>query len=437
MTLNPIDNESRLRTCPACANLTPADADACVYCGALTAEAEQKAHEAASEYRFLRALFTRSNPFTMIFIGINVGVFVLMGLAGGFALTSVNPEVLIGFGAKQNSLISQQHQYWRLITSIFIHIGFIHLFLNNYALWIIGQEIEQIYGSARFLLLYLATGIAGSLSSYVFNPDATSAGASGAIFGLFGVMATFAFKYRKEIPKALSRDIMRRVLPIIAINLAFGFSVRIVDNAAHIGGLLAGSALAFAVPYMRPDEKQTPSGWRTLQAICLGLILVSFVSAFRAYDGPQLAISNLTRRTGSRVRIPAADLDDFANSLRAADRLLVDSFRSTTEALDSRSGWVEVTGTRESIDRGIQTVMSAPQIDDESEKYRNRLLDLLTQQKSIVSEGVQSMSLNRIKLRQDEEDLIARRNQFVSDFGQWWPGFLKRHGYREAKTEDR
>jgi hypothetical protein len=81
--------------------------------------------------------------------------------------------------------------------------------------------------------------------------------------------------------------------------------------------------------------------------------------------------------------------------------------------------------------------MSAPQIDDESEKYRNRLLDLLTQQKSIVSEGVQSMSLNRIKLRQDEEDLIARRNQFVSDFGQWWPGFLKRHGYREAKTEDR
>ena len=405
-------------------------ADACVYCGALTAEAEAKAREAESEYRFLRTLFTRSNPFTMIFIGINVGMFVLMGLAGGFGLTSVDPEVLRSFGAKQNTLITEQHQYWRLITSIFIHIGFIHLFLNNYALWIIGQEIEQIYGSARFVVLYLATGIVGSLGSYLFYPEATSAGASGAIFGLFGVMATFAFKYRKEIPKTLSRDIMRRVLPIIAINLAFGFSVKIVDNAAHIGGLLAGIALAFAVPYMRPDEKQTPSGWRAVQAICLGLILVSFVSAFRAYNGPQLAIANLTRRAGSSV-------EQFSNSIQAADQLLVDSFRPTIEALESRSARVEVTAARDSIDRAIQTVMSTPRIDDESEKYRNRLLDLLTQQKSIVSEAIQSISMNRIKLRQDEEALIARHNRFVSDYSQWEDGFLKKHGYRRGTGEDR
>jgi membrane associated rhomboid family serine protease len=348
----------------------------------------------------------------MIFIGINVGVFVLMGLAGGFALTSVDPEVLIGFGAKQNSLISQQHQYWRLITSIFIHIGFIHLFLNNYALWIIGQEIEQIYGSARFVVLYLATGIVGSLGSYLFNPQATSAGASGAIFGLFGVMATFAFKYRKEIPKTLSRDIMRRVLPIIAINLAFGFSVKIVDNAAHIGGLLAGIALAFVVPYMRPDEKQTSSGWRAAQTICLGLIFVSFVSAFRDYNGPRLAISNLTRRAGSSVM-------EYSKRIQAADKVLVDSFRPTIEALDSRRVPVELTATQESIDRAIQTVTSAPKINDESEKYRNRLLDLLTQQKSIVSEAIQSMSMNRIKLLQDEDALIARHNRFVSDYSEW------------------
>ena len=213
MTLNPITSEPAARKCPVCGNPTPASSPACIHCGALYDEAEKAAREAATEYNFLSALFTRSNPFTMIFIGINVGVFVLMGLAGGFALTSVDPEVLRGFGAKQNNLIAEQHQYWRLITSIFIHIGFIHLFLNNYALWIIGQEIEQIYGSARFVALYLATGVAGSVGSYIFNPEATSAGASGAIFGLFGVMATFAFKYRKEIPKALSRDIMRRVLP--------------------------------------------------------------------------------------------------------------------------------------------------------------------------------------------------------------------------------
>jgi len=161
MTLNLIASEPQFRKCPACGNPTPAESVACAFCGALVSEADVAARETASEDRFLRALFTRSNPFTMIFIGVNVGVFVLMCLAGGFAVTSVNPEVLRGFGAKQNDLIAEQHHYWRLITAIFIHIGIIHLFLNNYALWIIGQEIERIYGSARFVVLYLVTGVIG------------------------------------------------------------------------------------------------------------------------------------------------------------------------------------------------------------------------------------------------------------------------------------
>jgi len=374
------------------------------------------AREAATEYHFLSALFTRPNPFTMIFIGINVGVFVLMSMAGGFATTSVDPEVLRGFGAKQNNLIANQHQYWRLITSIFIHIGVIHLFLNNYALWIIGQEIEQIYGSARFVVLYLLTGVIGSLGSYVFNPHATSAGASGAIFGLFGVMATFAFKYRREIPKTLSREIRRRVLPVIAINLAFGFSVRIVDNAAHIGGLLAGIALALAVPYMRPAEKLTPFFWRTLQIICLAVISVSFVSAFRNYSGPQLALSNLARR-------PAPRLTAYAERLEEGDRLLVESFRSFDEALDGRKGTAAVNQGIESVEQGIRAVKSAPPINPQADQYVTRLLDLMAQQKNLLSDLAQTNSANRINLRQAEEALIASHNRFVSDFEEWLRGF--------------
>lgn len=427
MTLTPPANEPQLRTCPVCGNATPVDIAACVHCGSLYAEAEKAAHEAARDFSFLSALFTRPNPFTMIFIGINVGVFVLMGLAGGFALTSVDSEVLRGFGAKQNELIADHHQYWRLITSIFIHIGFIHLFLNNYALWIIGQEIEQIYGSARFVVLYLVTGVVGSVGSYVFNPEATSAGASGAIFGLFGVMATFALKYRKEIPKTLSREIMRRVLPIIAINLAFGFSVKIVDNAAHIGGLLAGIALALAVPYMRPDEKRTPPAWRAVQATCLVLVVVSFVSAFRNYNGPQLAFSNLTSRPGSSVVA-------FSDRIEEGDRLLVESFRSVEAALRNGDAAVEVEAARDSVDRGISAVMSAPAVDADSGKYRARLLGLLNQQKDILTGFAQSTAKDRASLRRDEQELIVQHNRFVSDYGEWWPGFLKEHGYRPADS---
>jgi rhomboid protease GluP len=430
MTLNPITSEPQFRACPACGNPTPAASVACAFCGALSEEADVATRETALEDRFLRALFTRSNPFTMIFIGVNVGVFVLMCLAGGFAVTAVNPEVLRGFGAKQNNLIAEQHEYWRLITAIFIHIGIIHLLLNNYALWIIGREIERIYGSARFVVLYLVTGVIGSIGSYVFYPQATSAGASGAIFGLFGVMATFAFKYRREIPEMLSREIRRRVLPVIALNLVFGFSVRIVDNAAHVGGLLAGIALALAVPYMRPNEKLTPLVWRALQMICLVVIFVSFVDAFRNYNGPQLTLSNLTRS-------PGPSMITYTERLEEGDRLLVESFKSFGEALDNRKGTADVKPAIDSVERGIRAVNSAPRIDPQADQYRTRLLDLLTQQKNLLSELAQSTSADGIRLSLAEVTLIDGHNRFVSDFDGWWPAFRKERGYRSGESNDR
>ena len=430
MTLNPISSEPQLRQCPVCANLAPADAAACPHCGAVYSEVENAARQAATEYSFLSALFTRSNPFTMIFIGINVAVFVLMCLAGGFTLTSTDHQVLIGFGAKENSLIAEQHQYWRLISAIFIHIGFIHLFLNNYALWIIGQEIEQIYGSARFVALYLVTGVIGSLGSYAFSP-APSAGASGAIFGLFGVMATFAFKYRKEIPETLSREIRRRVLPVIAINLVFGFSIKIVDNYAHIGGLLGGVVLALAVPYMRPNEKRAPIAWRALQFICLVVIFVSFVAAFRDYSGPPLAFSNLTKR-----RVPS--VVPYFDRMKEGNQLLGESFRSLMTALENRNEVGDLRAATDAIDRGIGTVNSVPVVDPEADQYRARLLDLLTQQKNILNEFAQSSSPNkRARMTEAETKLLEQHRGFVAEYSKWLPGFLKKHGYQLEERPDR
>lgn len=427
--LNEALNETAFRTCPGCGNPTPADNPHCVHCGAGSVEAFAAQYKAASERLFLQALFTRSNPFTMIFIGINVGVFVLMCLAGGFAVTSVDPEVLRGFGAKQNDLIAGQHEYWRLITSIFIHIGIIHLVLNNYALWIIGQEIERIYGSARFVVLYLGTGVIGSLASYVFNPQATSAGASGAIFGLFGVMATFAFRYRKEIPDLLSKDIKRRVIPIIAINLIFGFSVKIVDNSAHIGGLLSGIALALIVPYMRPNERITPLAWRALQVICFAVILISFVDGSRGYNGPRLSISNLTSK-------PRPSVVAYFENMRDANRSLIESGR-TLAALRDRSDSPDVKPALDMVERGIRAVNSAPAIDARADQYRKQLLGLLNEQQEILTQFAQNDSKNLDALDKKEEALIERYSQFSSDYSKWLPGFLNEHGYQLGESNDR
>lgn len=429
--MNPITSEPQFKECPACWKPTPAASTSCVHCGTPIAQPAASG-ETATEYHFLRALFTRSNHFTMIFIGLNVGVFVLMCLAGGFSVMSVDPEVLRGFGAKQNDLIAEQHQYWRLITSMFIHIGLIHLFLNNYALWIIGQEIEQIYGSARFVVLYLVTGMIGSVGSYVFNPQATSAGASGAIFGLFGVMATFAFRYRREIPQMLSREIRRRVLPIIAINLVFGFSVKIVDNAAHIGGLLSGIVLALAVPYMRPNEKITPILWRALQTVCLALIFVSFLGAFRNYSGPQLAFTNLTRRPGSGIVT-------YFDRMQEGNRILGESFKSFEAIVTGRSGTGDVKQAIDTVERGIRAVDAVTRVDPQADQYRARLLELLTEQKKILNEFAQSIGNNRKReeLREEEYRLIDQAEQFVADYSKWLPGFLKEHGYELGQRDNR
>jgi membrane associated rhomboid family serine protease len=389
-------------------------------CGASSVEAVLAHRKLASEHRFLQALVTRSSPFTMIFIGVNVGVYGLMCLAGGIAVTAPDLAVLVGFGAKQNDLIANQHQYWRLVTSMFIHIGIIHLFLNNYALWIIGQEVERIYGSARFVVLYLVTGVLGSIGSFAFNPQATSAGASGAIFGLFGVIATFAFRYRSEIPEALSREIRRRVLPIIALNLVFGLSVQVVDNAAHIGGLLAGVVLSLIVPYKRPSEKRTPLAWRATQTICLIVIFASFIGAARNYDGPRLSISNLTG--GSRSGVVA-----YFEGMQEGRRALSESIESFSAIIDARIG--DVTAARDAVSRGLEATRSIPQLDTHADAFRDRLIQLLSEQQKLIDQFASADEKSWKSLESNEEQVIVRFRELLSEYDQWLPGFLKEHGY--------
>ena len=153
-----------------------------------------------TDLEFLQTVWTRRPHFTYVFLGINIAVFVLMTLAGG----TTNDSTLIAFGVKSNELINQG-QYWRFLTPVFIHIGILHLFFNSYALWMVGPQVEKLYGGARFVLLYVLTGIAGVAGSYWHRPEGLSAGASGAIFGLFGVLLVFGLRYRRHVPPFFSR----------------------------------------------------------------------------------------------------------------------------------------------------------------------------------------------------------------------------------------
>src|SRR5947199_9592695 len=188
---------------------------------------------------FLQAVWARRSTYTYVFFALNILVFLLMALAGG----STSAPTLMAFGVKSNAEIAKG-QWWRFVTPIFIHIGLLHLFFNSYALWIVGPQVEKLYGGGRFVVLYVLTGVAGVYGSYAYHPNTISAGASGAIFGLFGVRLAFGFRYRDSLPPFVKRAVGTGVLPLIVINLIIGFTTAEIHNSDRIDGLLPAVALA-------------------------------------------------------------------------------------------------------------------------------------------------------------------------------------------------
>ncbi len=172
----------------------------------------------------------QANYISYTLIALNLIVYYVLTAAGG----STNQDVLIRYGAKVNELISAG-EYWRFLSSTFIHIGEMHLAFNLYALWVLGPFAEIRFGHGRFIALYLVSGICASIASYLFS-TAISAGASGAIFGIMGGLLYYSWQH----PELWKSGFGKNLLVVIAVNLGFGFVQPGIDNYAHLGGLLSG-----------------------------------------------------------------------------------------------------------------------------------------------------------------------------------------------------
>ncbi|MCX8067563.1 MAG: rhomboid family intramembrane serine protease [Anaerolineae bacterium] len=154
-------------------------------------------------------------------------------------------DLVILLGAKINQLIVSG-EWWRLLTAIFLHADFLHIAFNSYALYTFGTRLESIYGQGRFLALYLLSGVAGSALSFALSPRA-AVGASGAIFGVIGGLATYYYRYRKQL--SAGSGPLANVVIVMLYNLFYGFIVPGIDNWGHLGGLLAGTVLGwFFIP---------------------------------------------------------------------------------------------------------------------------------------------------------------------------------------------
>lgn len=201
---------------------------------------------------------------TVSLIIINVIVFILMYI---FGKGSQDAFTLIKFGAFQKELILGG-EYYRLITSAFLHIGIFHLLFNCYALYVIGRQLESFLGKIKFLIIYFVSALCGSLMSMIF-PISISAGASGAIFGLLGSLLYFGYNYRVYLGTVLKSQI----IPLILINLIFGFMVSGINNAAHIGGLIGGILITMSLGIKYKSKKSEQINGIVLLSIFLGFLI--------------------------------------------------------------------------------------------------------------------------------------------------------------------
>jgi rhomboid protease GluP len=174
---------------------------------------------------------------TQAIVGINVLVFLGMVLSG-VSLTSPTPLQLVTWGANFAPL-SLGSQPWRMLSSNYVHIGIIHIFFNMWCLWNLGRLAEQIFDRWTYLLVYTASGIAGSLASLWWHPQGIGAGASGAIFGLAGGLIAVLYLGKLPIAKEALKPILKSLISFAAYNLFFGL-VPGIDNSAHLGGLATG-----------------------------------------------------------------------------------------------------------------------------------------------------------------------------------------------------
>jgi len=177
---------------------------------------------------------------TFVLIGISVAVFILQT----FVETFSGNDLLFLYGGKINNLI-KAGQIWRLITPVLLHGSILHIAMNMYALYILGRRMERFYGNGRFLLLYLISGFAGNVLSFVLT-SAPSLGASTAIFGLFSAEGIFILQNRKLFGPAQTRQALMNLGIILMINMVYGFAPGSnIDIMGHIGGLLGGIFFAW------------------------------------------------------------------------------------------------------------------------------------------------------------------------------------------------
>jgi rhomboid protease GluP len=226
-------------------------------------------------------------PITTTLVGMNAAVFAVMVLTG---VSPVEPTVaqLLKWGANFGPL-SLGAEPWRMLASNYIHIGIIHIALNMWCLWNLGFLAERVFDPWTYVLIYTACGLAGSLASLWWHPMVPGAGASGAIFGLAGALIAALYLGHLPISRQAIQGTLKSLLTFAGYNLFFGAAIKIIDNSAHIGGLLAGLALGAVLAKHLTQPAEVRDGWRRGVFVAAAVVLFLVFIAVKHASGSAMA----------------------------------------------------------------------------------------------------------------------------------------------------
>ena len=314
---------------------------------------------------------------TPALIAINVAVFVLMAI-NGLSLTDPGIAGLIRWGADFGPLTTHG-QWWRLVTAAFVHIGVIHILMNMYILFSIGMFVERLYGNVAFAVLYLLAAIGGNLVSVAWQPFTVAAGASGAVFGVYGGLLGFLLLQRHAIPGRTVASLFKGAAIFLGYNLIYSAANAHIDMAAHVGGFVSGflAGCALAQPFSASQDSRRA---RSAAVLLAGLAL----SAACAW------------------KIPVVDnLDAELKHLSTVEDSTVKTFN---DALD------QVKADR----------MAAPAFDD------------IVGKQLLPPWNAEKASLQKLRLSGPQKALAARLVQYMSLRAEGWS--LTAQGFRESDS---
>ena len=268
--------------CPNCRAFITTDDRVCPYC---ELKLGPRVIEQRSPGDAIGGLIEQRHFTTMLIMLVNVGLYIATVLystrtsQGGFDDLSVG--TLRAFGGKDAYLIFVVGQYWRLVTAGYLHGGLMHILMNMLGLYYVGVNVDEVYGTSRYLVIYFLTNVGGYVASSFWAPRVLSIGASAAIFGLIGAMIAVGVRDKSAYGAMVRSMYVRWALYGLAFGilpslLGFGF----MDNAAHLGGIATGFAVGYVTGTPRLSKPAVETAWRIAAGVAVALTVLSFVAMY-------------------------------------------------------------------------------------------------------------------------------------------------------------